>query len=242
MRARLTMARNQTLWAGVSRAVRRPTRLDDDVIGRGPGGIVLLRGTHEFEAEKLRATEFGYRIQPDALYSLEATAFWHDYDDLRSQDAPVTGVVPLTIGNTLEGRSRGLELGVNLQPFAWWRTHAGYTFLDTIVMRQPGSRDTTGGAAETNDPDHFFGVRTSLDLPHRFEIDAMFRAVGALPGPPLPAYAELTLRGGWRATPRVELFVVGDDLLHDRHGESGPALVSRVEFERAARAGLTVRF
>src|SRR5688572_28699172 len=242
VRARLTMARNQMLWAGVSRAVRRPTRLDDDVIGRGPGGIVLVRGTHEFKTEKLRATEFGYRIQPTALYSLEATAFWHDYDDLRSQDAPVTGVVPLTIGNTLEGRSRGLELGVNVQPFAWWRTHAGYTFLDTVVTQQPGSRDTTGGAAETNDPDHFFGVRTSFDLPHRIEIDAMFRAVGALPGPPVPAYAELTLRGGWHATPRVELFAVGENLLHDRHGESGPASDSRVEFERAVRAGITIRF
>ena len=242
VRARLAMARNQIVWAGISRAVRRPTRIDDDLVALGPTGTVLIRGTHEFQAEKLTAFETGYRVQPVEILSFEATGFWHDYDDLRSQDAPVSGIFPLTIGNTLQGRSRGIELGINLQPLTAWRTHVGYTFLDTRVDRQPGSRDTTGGAAETNDPNHLFALRSSFDLPRRIELDFMLRAVGALPAPEVPAYAELTARAGWQATPRLEVFVVGDDLLHSRHPENGPPTPARVEFERALRAGLTVRF
>jgi iron complex outermembrane receptor protein len=242
VRARLMMARNQILWGGVSRAVRRPTRLDDDLIASGSGGAVLLRGTHEFRAEKLTATEVGYRIQPAVRVSFEATGFWHDYRDLRSQDAPAAGVIPLTIGNTLEGTSRGLELAVNVQPFAWWQTHAGYTWLATDVRRAPGSRDTSGGTAEANDPDYLFGLRSSVDLPHRVEVDAVFRAVGALSTPAVPGYSELTLRAGWHVTPQVELSVTGEDLLHGRHPEAGPPTPARVEFERSVRGGLTLRF
>ena len=77
-----------------------------------------MRGTHEFQAEKLTAVEAGYRVQPSSLVSVDATVFRHAYDDLRSQDAPVTGVIPLTIGNTLRGTSYGVELGLNLQPIS----------------------------------------------------------------------------------------------------------------------------
>jgi iron complex outermembrane recepter protein len=242
VRARLAMARNQMLWAGVARVVRRPTRIDEDVVVTAPGGAVLVRGTHDFEAEKLVATEIGYRIQPSAIVSFEATAFRHDYGDLRSQDAPSVGLVPATIGNTLEGHSRGVELGLNVQPIAWWRTHVGYTLLDTAVDQQRGSRDRTGGASEINDPDHLFALRTSVDLPRNIEADALLRAVGALPAPAVPAYTELTLRAAWHMTPAVELFAVGHDLLHAQHPEVGAAAAVRVDLERSVRAGITVRF
>ena len=48
----------------------------------------------------------------------------------------------------------------------------------------------------------------------------MFRVVGELPHPAVPAYAELTLRLGWRRGP-TELSIVGDNLLHDQHPEFG---------------------
>ena len=45
VRARLLMPYSQVLWGAVSRAVRRPTRFDDDLEVLGPGGLVLVRGT-----------------------------------------------------------------------------------------------------------------------------------------------------------------------------------------------------
>jgi iron complex outermembrane receptor protein len=241
VRARLMLPRNQVLWSAVARAVRRPTRLDADVVipGEGP---VAIRGLPDFLPETLLSSEVGYRVRPTASLSLDATVFHHDYSRLRSQDAPTAPGAPIVLGNTLEGRSRGLELSANVQPAVWWRARVGYTWLDSRVERAPGSRDLTGGTSEANDPDYVFGVRMSFDLPRDVELDALVRAVGALPDPDVPAYAEMTLRGGWRITPQVEIWVVGEELLHDRHPEFGPMLPRRVEFERAARVGVTTRF
>jgi iron complex outermembrane receptor protein len=241
VRGRLMLRRQQMVWGAVSRAVRRPTRLDDDPVVFGPTGVVLVRGTHEFKAETLMAYELGYRAQPLDEVSFDAAVFHHALDDLRSQDLPVGGGLPLTIGNTLRGTASGVEIGVNVQPRPEWRTHLGYTWLDTDVRRQTFSRDVSGGTAELNDPHHLLNLRSSLDLPHDLELDAMLRAVGELPEPRVPGYTELTLRLGWRASPLVDLWLVAQDVLHDAHPEAGPDTPGRVEFERAVRAGITLR-
>ena len=125
-------------------------------------------------------------------------------------------------------------------PFGACRAARSESF-GTDVRAQPGAPVAGAGASEANDPHHLFGVRTSLDLPRNVAVDVLLRAVGALPNPRVPAFAELGLRAGWRATPRIELWVAGQDLLHDRHPEFGPALPTRVEFERSLRLGITFR-
>lgn len=241
VRARWRAPHRQMLWGAVARAVRRPTRVDDDIVVRLPTGTVAIAGTHEFLAESLIASEIGYRAQPAGALAVDVTGFLHSYDRLRSQDLPATGVGPVLIGNTLNGRSHGVELALDVQPMTSWRTHVSYTWLDTEVSRDADSRDITGGSSEANDPHHIFGLRTSVDLHRRVELDARVRGVGALPNPAVPAYTELALRIGWRVTSRVELAVVGEDLLHDQHPEFGAAVPRRVELERGVRAVMTLR-
>ncbi len=240
LRARYLMPHQQIVWGAASRAVRRPTRFDDDIVVSGPGGIVLARGSDDFQPESLVAGELGYRIQPSPLFSVEASAFRHRISDLRSQELPPTGL-PVVIGNTLIGDVHGAEVGVNVQPTRWWRGHVGYTWLHTRISRTSGSRDVGGGTTEANDPGHFVSARSSFNLPRRVELDVMLRAVGSLPNPTVPAYGELDLRAGWWATARVEVWLAGQDLLHDHHPEFGPALPTRVEFQRSIRAGITFR-
>jgi iron complex outermembrane receptor protein len=242
VRARLLMPRSQVVWGAVSHAVRRPTRFDDDLEVLGTGGVVLIQGSGDFESESLVATELGYRIQPLPIVSLDATLFVHRFSDLRSQEAPPAGVIPITLGNTLQGQSHGVEVGVNLQPVTWWRTHVGYTWLDTSIERAAGSRDVSNGVSEMNDPNYLFGFRTSLDLPREMELDIMVRAVDDLPDPAVPSYSEMNLRLGWRATPRIDVWIVGQDLLHGHHPEFGTAVPRRVEFERGIRVGTTLRY
>jgi iron complex outermembrane recepter protein len=240
IRARYLMPRSQIVWGSVARAVRRPTRFDDDIRVSTPGGVLFAVGSDDFRAESLVAGEAGYRIQPSPLLAFDVAVFTHRMRDLRSQELPPTGP-PIVVGNTLEGDVHGVEVGVNLQPAVWWRAHVGYTWLDAEIRRTGGSRDVGGGATEANDPDQFLGLRASFDLPNRIELDAMLRAVAALPNPSVPAYAELNLRAGWWMTTRAELWVAGQDLLHDRHPEFGPDLPNRTEFERSVRVGITIR-
>jgi iron complex outermembrane receptor protein len=239
-RARVLLPARQMLWGAVARAVRRPTRFDDDIEIVGPNGALLVRGSDDFVAESLVASEVGYRLQPGVGLSVDVTVFEHRYDRLRSQE--FFGRPPIVVGNTLDGRSRGIELALKMQPATWWRTHLSYTWLDTAIDRAPGSRDISGGVNEMNDPSTLFGLRSSLDLPAAVELDAMVRFVGALPDPAVPAYTELTLRAGRRITSRADIFVVGHDLLHDAHPEFGTSVPRRVEFERGVRAGMTLRF
>jgi iron complex outermembrane receptor protein len=239
VRARLMLPRSQMVWGALSRAVRRPTRFEDDVIVFSPTGSVLVRGNDAFMPETLVATEVGYRWSFRAA-AFEAAAFRHEFDELRSQDLPSTGL-PIIVGNSLEGSSHGVELTGNVQPRPWARFHVSYSWLDTDIRRSPGSRDVSGGTTEANDPHHLFSVRASFDLPRNVEIDALLRAVGELPNPRVPGYGELDLRAAWHPTDRLELWVAGQDLLHSHHPEFGPDAPGRVAFERAGRAGLTVR-
>jgi iron complex outermembrane receptor protein len=230
------------LWGAVSRAARRPTRLDADVRARTLDGVlVAVGGGESYRSETLVATELGYRVQPHPTVALDATVFAHQYGDLRSQELPPTGP-PIVVGNTLEGTSRGLELAGTVQPAPAWRLHASYTYLDLSITRAPGSRDIGGGASEANDPRHQVAFRTSVDLTPQVELDALWRRVGELPNPRVPAYAELNMRLGWRVRPRVEVSLAGQDLLHDHHPEFGALTPLRFEVERSIRVGVAFRY
>lgn len=243
VRTRALLPRSQLLWAGVARAVRRPTRFEHDIIAATPTGIVVARGSDAVVAETLVATEVGYRLQPSPLFSADATVYFHSYDRLRSQEAPLGALpFPVVVGNTLNGSSKGIELGFNVQPADWWRIHATYTNLRVELSRDADSRDVGRGTSEANDPDELFGLRTSIDLPRNVEVDWRLRSVGALSNPVVPAFTELGFRIGWRPVQRLELSITGDDLLHDRHPEFNPTAQGYEEFERSVRGMVTVRF
>lgn len=241
IRARWLLPHQQVLWAALARAIRRPTRFDDDIVVTAPTGLVLVQGSDAFESEAMTGWEVGYRARAATSLSLDATAFIQRYGNLRSQEAPPSGVVPLTIGNTLDGRSSGLEIAVNVLPIDRWRMRVSYAYLDTEIGRHARSRDVSGGLNEANDPHHLFSLRTGLDLLRNVEIDAWIRRVSSLPNPPVPAYTELNARVGWRPQPDIELALVGQDLLHDQHPEFGTPLPRRIEFERSVRAFVSIR-
>ncbi|MDP2054844.1 MAG: TonB-dependent receptor, partial [Acidobacteriota bacterium] len=241
VRARWMAPHRQVFWGSVARAVRRPTRLDDDVRVTTESGVLLIQGGDTFESEEMVGWELGYRARPLPAMTLDVTTFGNRYGNLRSQDAPAVGVLPITLANTLIGKGRGVETSATVQPGLGWRVQASYTWLDTDITRAEGSRDVTGGASEANDPGYLVTLRAGVSLPRNVEADLWWRAVGALPDPAVPAYAELNARLGWRPNDRIELALVGQDLLHARHPEFGAAVPQRVEFERSVRATLSVR-
>jgi iron complex outermembrane receptor protein len=229
-----TAEADRILWGAVSRAVRTPTRFDRELRVR-VGDLVVIQGNPEFKPEHLTAYETGARFAARSNMSFEASWFYNDYDDLRSQEA-----TPLiTLDNLYDGYTTGVELAGNVQPHPQWLVHAGYTGQRVALAPLPGSHDTTNARLEADDPAHMFSARSYLNLPHGFELDAFFRAVSALRASKLPGYQELDARFGWQMNDRLDVSLVGRDLLHARHAEFLGASAQPRHFQREVALRVT---
>ena len=239
LRVRFHPSPRQMAWAAVSRAVRLPTRFDEDLRLVVPStGMVFLRGSEDFEPETVIAYEGGYRVRPHTRLALDAAAFVNDYDRLRSQERRTEETPIVVLENRLNARTSGIEIAATLQPSDVWRLHGSYAWLRKTFTVDPGSTDSTGGVSEANDPAHLISARSYLDLPRNLALDAVFRFVSRRAQPEADAYAELDLRLGWAVRAGWELSLVGQNLLHDRHAElfspSTPTMFPRSVFLRSA--------
>ena len=208
-----------TIWAAVSRAVRMPTRFDSDLRFTAGLPFVVLTGSPDFRSETVIASEAGYRTNIIPRVSFGATVFANAYDDLRSQEPSPPAGIPIVLANNHSGRVSGLEVGAHVEPSPDWQLWATYAFLHERFEFDPGSRDTTGGSLEHNDPAHQARLRSFANLPGGIEFDMTMRWVGALPRPAVATYGELTLRLARAMGRGLELEVIGDNLLHRRHVE-----------------------
>jgi iron complex outermembrane receptor protein len=232
---------NQMFWGAISRAVRTPSRVDRDI--REPDSATpILAGGANFESETLIAYELGYRARLTQKISTSISAFYNDYDDIRSLSFTPATVIPLFFANNLAGQTYGGEFTADWQVLEWWRLHAGYDLLLENIHVKPGQMDINHALNETSDPKHQVFLRSSMDLPHNLEFDTGLRWVdmlhnnnGATPGT-VPSYFELDARLAWHVTKNIEVAVVGQNLLHDHHAEygfPGPPGPSREEIVRS---------
>jgi len=236
----------QMLWAAVSRAVRTPSRIDRDLQQPGPSGVLTLLqgGGDNFHSESVIAYEAGYRAQLSQQLDASLSAFYNDYHDVRSTSTnkvlDAFGLpFPFLFRNNVEGQTYGFELSVNYQVLDWWRLHGGYDLLKEDLQVKPGRMDVNNALNETADPQHQFSIRSSMDLPEDITLDAGLRWVDQLQNNngntvgKVPSYFELDARLAWRPIKRLELSVVGQNLLHDHHPEYGFPGPARVEINRS---------
>ncbi len=241
----------QMLWGAVSRAVRTPSRYDRDLMEPSPAyGSFLGTPSSSFVSEKVIAYELGYRTQLGPKVSGALSAFYNVYDDLRSLSTTPATFTPLYFANNNQGDSYGFELSTDYQVLDWWRLHGGYDFLRENVRPRAGQTDFSNSLAETADPENQVFVRSSMDLPGRVELDLAFRWIDAVPVADLgatraaiiPDYAEMSVRVCWHATRDLDFSVVGQNLLHDQHAESGPPGPSQEQIIRSFFGKVTWRF
>ena len=226
-----------TLWASASRAVRTPSRIDRELFTPGQPPF-LLNGGPDFDSEVANVFQFGVNGRVAPRFSYAATAFRHEWKRLRSL-APFPGG-GLAFANHIEGSTSGVEGWATWNPLDTWRLSAGGTLLRQRLHVRPGAVDLGGLASLGNDPKRSFVFRSSLDLPHRQELDVIVRYVGERPNPLVPAYTAVDLRWAWHVNDRLELSLTAENLTDSRHAEWGvPA--NRVEFERAFFAKLVAR-
>jgi iron complex outermembrane recepter protein len=239
-RFRWSPARTATIWGAVSRGVRMPARFDTDLRFTGDTPNVLIQGNPDFLSETVIAHELGYRQSVGRRFAAGITGFENDYDHLRSQEPTLPTIVPIVLSNLLMARTAGFEFTAAVQPSAHWDLRAAYAFLWEQFRPAPGSLDPTVGSSEANDPAHQLSIRSMVTLPRHLELDATVRSIGRLPHPVIPGYTELTVHVGLRPNPRMELALIGDNLLHPFHQEAS-TLPNPEVFVRSVLAQLTWR-
>jgi iron complex outermembrane receptor protein len=222
-------APGHAFWAGASRTIRAPSRLDVDafVPGRPP---YLLRGGVQVRPEVAKVFEAGYRGQPGAGLSYSVTVFHNNYDHLRTQEIDPTGTF-ITFDSLMEGQATGIEMWGSYQASRNWRLSGGMTALRERMTLLPGSNDVAGPGTSGKDPAHSMQLRSSYTIDDERELEIGVRRVAALDNPAVPGYTALDARFGWRVRPNVALSVVGQNL-NGGHAEYG-ALATRSEIPRS---------
>ena len=216
--------KDSLLWAGVARTVRAPARFDRDLtVEFGSGGVPFaIDGGPAFQSETARVFELGYRAQPTAALSFAATAFVADYARLRTLE-PV-GFPSFQFQNRATALARGVEAWGRLQVSPSWRLDAGAVLQDIDIRLLPGSADITGMAGlGTNDPRHYWSLRSSHELTPTLHANVHLRYAARLPAPAVEAWHELDARIAWRPRPDIEIALAGVNLLDARHLEFSPA-------------------
>jgi iron complex outermembrane receptor protein len=229
-RVNWTLSPAATLWAAASRAVRTPSRIDRELFAR-ISPTSFLAGGPGFDSEEELAYELGYRHRQGSL-ALSVATFYSRYHGLRSlEQLNPPAADTIVIGNGQDGESFGAELTAAYWLTSGWRLRVGYTELRVHIWPNPGSTETSRGATESQAPDRQLFVQSSVDLPAHLRLDAGLRAIGDIAKQQVPAYTELNARLTWQPMARLDLSIVGQNLLHRRHAEFGAAATRR-EIER----------
>jgi iron complex outermembrane receptor protein len=221
------------LWAGVSRAVRTPSRAEQDLTAltnviptRSFPIAIVSEGNPNFKSEQVISYEAGYRTTFSKSASLDVTGFYNDYHDLRfsvQQNPFFSGTSltqPVMFTNNLQGKTYGIEIATVWQMLDWWRWDMNYSWLHTQFDNTVGSNPQTAIS-----PQQRVSVRGALS-PHKdVDLDFWFRyvdsndAIGSLSTTIIKPYVTLDLRAAYRPYHGIELSLVGQNLLAQKHLE-----------------------
>jgi iron complex outermembrane receptor protein len=263
-RLRWTPTDHQTIWASVSRAVRTPSRAEDDIRinhsttppSVATGGLPALStftGNRGYGNEKTLAYELGYRNQLTATVSADITTFYNNYKDLRTVEpgtpsvqtapSPLHLQVPLNLGNKLRAETYGIEAVVEWRPMEWWRIQPSYTYL-FMHLYTDRTTSPTASDAKGQSPAHQVSIRSLMSLPHNIELDLWGRYVDRLTTGQVPSYLTLDLRLGWRPTKQLEFSLVGQNLLDNHRPEFSETILpsTPTEIQRSVYGKVTWRF
>jgi len=216
---------NQTVWAAVSRAVRTPSIGENDItlingISSQTGGFQKLQGNRFIRSEDLLAYEIGYRARPASSLFFDISAYYNKYSDLRSAEIGNFTLdgrdVIIPVANNGQATIFGAEIAANWDATRNWRLSGTYTWtkgdLDIDILSDKG---------EGRVPSHQFTLRSHYNITPNVEWDTLLYYVGELDTIDVDAYTRLDVRLGWRPEKidGVELSLVGQNLLDDRHQE-----------------------
>ncbi len=217
------------VWGAVSRTVRAPSRIDRDFYSPTNPPLVNgepkynIAGGPNFQSEVAEVAELGYRLNLLSDFTYSVTAFYSDYDRLRTLEPNPAGAGSVFL-NRATGRAKGVEMWAEWRVTPALRLSGGAVAQQVRTRLDPDSMDASGTTGlATSDPSSYWKLRTAYDLAPGHSIDLLVRRHGKLTRPAVPAYTAADLNYLWRVHPSVELALSGTNLFDARHAEYGGA-------------------
>jgi iron complex outermembrane receptor protein len=228
----------QMAWASISRAVRTPSQIEQDLNILStvfpPSALPIplsleIRPSPDFGSEKLIAYELGYRRELTSSLQLDLSGFYNDYDSLSTLSflppeivfSPFHLVFPVATTNQTKAKTYGFEAVINWRVDEHHNLTATYSQLHMNLVGPSSDLAISSEAAEGQSPRHQFNVRSQWDVNDKVSLDATAYYVDALPAFPVSAYWRFDTRIGLRMTDSVQLEVVGQNLFDGSHREFG---------------------
>lgn len=255
-----TPTSRQTFWTAVTRAVRTPSRLDQDVefailVQATPPPPIYFEilGDPTLKTEQLIGYEAGYRTQINNNVFVDFTAFYNTYNDLQGYGPPFPALAAtpppahlffvLPYANVIEGSTVGTEIAPNWKITHWWQVRGSYSFLHMHLKDKPGFTDVGNLLSSYlgSSPSSLVGFQSLFNLPKHFELDAMYRYSSALPAQGVGAYSSADVRMGWRGGEGLDFSVIGQNLLQPSHNEFGGDPGPLVGIKRSVYGKITWR-
>jgi len=262
------VADNHMLWSSVSRAVRIPSRAEQNgeihaVTVPNPPGVpfvVTIRGDSDLDTEEVSALELGYRGQLADGVNADLSLFFNRYKSLRlATEYGLTECTPsgapafppaftcppgtqyitapiLMTNNPDDIDSYGVEFNLSWQALDSLYLQASYSYLN--IDDSPVPPESVG----SDSPEHQVSVRSLWNISARTSLDMWLRYVSELKKQDISAYVTMDARLAWAATDRVELNLVGRNLLEGDHQEFIPEFGAQVAAEIPREAYLEIKF
>jgi iron complex outermembrane recepter protein len=228
---------HQSIWGAFTRAVRTPSRFDQDLqltdfLSASPPYFLRVVGSKSFRSEQLLGSEIGFRTLVASKLYLDFSVFRNEYNDLygygagslfvETTPAPAHFILQVPLANALKGDTSGGEIAPDWKPAQWLEVKGSYSYLHLYVHDKVGFTDTSNTATDNgSSPQHQVVLQGRFNVPKGFEFDPTYRYVSSLPFQQVAAYKTADARFGWRPSHNWDLSVAGHNLLQPHHTEFG---------------------
>lgn len=232
--------KRQSFWLAATRAVRTPSRVDQDVqflivIQATPPPPIFFQitGDPKLKAEKLVAYEGGYRSQVSNHVYLDFSSFYNVYNDLQGygplslaesfNPPPVDLLIVVPYANAIEGRTVGTEIAPSWDITRWWRVRGSYSFLHMDLKDKPGFTDVGNllSSYMGSSPSHVVSFQSLINLPKHIEFDQIYHYSSELPEYNVHPNSTADVRLGWHPGKGFDFSVAAQNLLRPSHPEFG---------------------
>jgi iron complex outermembrane receptor protein len=175
--------------------------------------------------------------------SLDFALFLNEYDDLRTIEGSLPRLADdgtyllweTAFMNKAKGNVYGMELSADWLVHESWRLALAYSFAEADLETDHDSVDITNSIFEDNLPRHQLSLRSMSNLRPDLDFDVWIRYVdksymirydSLFSSAAIDDYWDLDVRLAWRPNKRVELSLVGQNLLQDSRLEGSLELYS----------------